>query len=278
MMINNKLFQLLFLSAAIIVINACGSGDGDGGNGATPVLTYSGSTSPADVSLANAQEFAAGLSNSTTSTVDQTEMEQIFYGLISAINNATSNVISGPCGGSVTVPEDPNQLIGEMKFSKFCVGTAQDDPMAFLLTGTAHYESNQSQTSLVVDLNKLQVTHMGQTFTLNAHVSYDTSISFSLATDFMGPDGKIYRIENLNISSAGSGVSINSGRFYHPEQGYVDIHTTTPLYANCSDGKPSAGVMVIEGANNSGAIIDYTSCSGYQVCSLDSTTCTPYTW
>jgi hypothetical protein len=76
-----------------------------------------------------------------------------------------------------------------------------------------------------------------------------------------------------------TGITISSGRIYHPEQGYVDISTDAPLvYAGCDNGKPSSGTLVLQGSGGSTADVIYNSCTEYQVCVNGNATCQTYTW
>lgn len=65
-----------------------------------------------------------------------------------------------------------------------------------------------------------------------------------------------YKIENFTIAltnGAGYVDAALSGRYYDPQQGYVDITTTTPLRINATDYWPSSGVFHAAGNNDSAA-------------------------
>jgi hypothetical protein len=65
--------------------------------------------------------------------------------------------------------------------------------------------------------------------------------------------GKVFWAKDysLTVNDQGTYEEISiTGRFYHPEHGYVEISTPTPLHINVGDEFPSSGVLELSGANN----------------------------
>jgi hypothetical protein len=65
-----------------------------------------------------------------------------------------------------------------------------------------------------------------------------------------------YKIQNFNIALTNGAGHVDadiSGRYYDPEQGYVDITTPTPLRINAGDYWPSSGAFHATGDNDAAA-------------------------
>jgi len=72
-----------------------------------------------------------------------------------------------------------------------------------------------------------------------------------------------------------------SGKFYHPDYGYVTVTTPMALvYSNCSGNYlPTGGSLQVTGANGVTATFTPQDCSTYQVCINNGTqTCQTFNW
>lgn len=94
-------------------------------------------------------------------------------------------------------------------------------------------------------------------------IAYDTTMTYYMRDDSTSKvcwvDG--YTIHQEQIDMYTDSISI-SGRFYHPDYGYVDILTVQPLIFNYFDWYPSSGLMIFTGANNKSArltVLDSTN-------------------
>jgi hypothetical protein len=68
----------------------------------------------------------------------------------------------------------------------------------------------------------------------------------------------------ISVIDMGSFVEMTlTGRYYHPEHGYVDIATIDALRINNSDQFPSSGQIIITGASGSKARLTATSNTEY---------------
>ena len=120
----------------------------------------------------------------------------------------------------------------------------------------------------------------GAVYTINASVACDSTGS-SCAVDFVGSDGKTYRIVDLNVGGNDtSGYSV-SGTFYHPDYGSVSMTTTTPITYGCAPlPQPDTGEMSFVGQGATSGRIIFQGCSTYSYCydEGDGEVCNLGTW
>ncbi len=243
----------VFLVAAFAGLAACGGGDG---GGATPSsVTYTGKTTPAEITAANASSltlsaydsgtFASGASplgvqvqtDSETGTADALSVVRIAQKVVQKAKSPTSvsatgtlvevAVVPGDCGGTAVVSaDDAGAPILSLAFNSFC-----DVASGITLQGQ-------------------------MTMTFTGSEAAPTAINFSMSLLIReNATGVVYRLDNYNIvvaditydsyGNVASQTVSYSGRFYSPSEGYVALSTPTPFYYSATSSFPTAGVLVV---------------------------------
>jgi len=286
--------------ALLFCIGGC-SGGGGGGNDGDDGLTYSGLTDQAEVNELNAEDvsggaFGAGLIGdgmmgfSLDQSSDETYVEEFRTATLPVILNdslylidfnspstgafqaaleTVSATINGNCGGSMSYSVSADDLAGtfngSFSFSQYCNdGTT--------INGRAGFDG---RINLVTD-EFIEATLSfdnlsGGGLTLSGDIDIDFTSSPDIITfNAYGQDpgtGKVYWIRDYTITideGAGFTQVEMSGRFYHPDFGYVALTTTAAFVLHDGDQWPTSGTLVVTGANNSKAkitAIDNANCS-----------------
>ncbi|MEK6755402.1 MAG: hypothetical protein AABZ02_04535 [Bacteroidota bacterium] len=95
-------------------------------------------------------------------------------------------------------------------------------------------------------------------------ITYDTTMTYYVKDDITGKVSWVdhYTIHQEQINSSTVSASI-SGRFYHPNYGYVDIVTVQPFISDyLGSYYPYSGILIFTGANNKSAkltVLDSTN-------------------
>ena len=292
-MINHNSFIILL---ATMLVTACGGG----GGGGSSAPTYSGLTTPAAITVTNAEALSEkslegvdeavaqnaaneanpfGISISQTSsntnqliinTARQAASTSQSLGSLPAGITVTAAQLGYPfCGGSVSVPDNwqySTYLNGTMILNNLCI----NDPYFGIVTMNGSVIFTENATQFTLQYVNLTINDGSTTETINMTVSC-TSSDCSISTDYVGSDGSTYRIANLDITGSGSGPYTFSATFYHPDYGSVTV-TGSGIYLNCPDGSISAGTLNLSGASGSSASVLFTGCNTYSGTWNDGTT------
>jgi hypothetical protein len=287
---RNKLSIICF-GLLFTLVTACGgSGDSSDGGG-TSGPSYSGATTQATIDENNAQALALAVNDGTSTGDNQEQMGVLFENVFTNLQSqksgiSASAVTSGNCGGSATYPDNVSQqqspISGTITFNNYCLdgGEAGQLIVSGQISFMAVVENNEL-VSMAITLDDVVISFNGDAVTINANLAFSQQGTvFETTTDFVGSQGQTLRVENLVISGDTlNGVTISSGRIYHPDNGYVDIRTTETLqFDGCTNGHPHTGTLLLEGSGGSTAEVVYTSCTAYEICLNGNTVCTPYTW
>jgi len=279
----------------------CSGGGGGGGSDGDAGFVYSGLTSPAALTDSNAEDvsggaFGAGLIGDGmmglsvnqgsaayhTKNFRSVKVPQILSDSIKLIDftssssgsvhtavQSESDTIPDGCGGSmsytVTLDDETGSFNGSYTFSDYgCDGTT--------INGGARFSG-------IIDVNTFDFIEADFSFenlsggdlTLDGDLSIDYSVSPHVITfNAYGQDpnsGKVFWIENytIRIAEYTGYVEIDmSGTFYHPDHGYVTLYTDQVFVLHDGDEWPTAGILIVTGANNSKAkltALDYVTCS-----------------
>jgi hypothetical protein len=274
--------SLLCLSLLILLTTACGNS------------SDSPETTQATIDEDNAQTLAIAATDGFNIGDNEAQLGVLFDNVLSNLQSqksgiAASGVVSGNCGGSATYPDNVDQqqnpITGTISFDNFCLDGGESGQViaSGQISFIAQVENDQL-VSMAIELDNFVLSYNGNTVTINSTVAISQNLGnydvhFETSTEFTGSQGQTLRVENLVISGNPiSGVTISSGRIYHPDFGYVDISTTeTLIFEGCDNGKPVSGTVLLEGSSDNTAELVFTSCTSYEVC-MNDTTCTPYTW
>ncbi|MBI3569494.1 MAG: hypothetical protein HY082_00060 [Gammaproteobacteria bacterium] len=176
----------------------------------------------------------------------------------------TCAVNPGTASFNMTADDVTGDFSGTISFNGYC-----DD--GDTLTGEASFSGRidpviDEFTALNLSTSSLTVVSGADNFTIAGSLAFTamTSVSenLSMTLDIRDGTGKMYRIENflcaLAYNSPSSGtdsVRVVSGRFYHPDHGYVDVASTSDFLFTGASDYPYAGVLVVTGRGGSKAIL-----------------------
>ena len=283
--------QLFIGMLAVFTLGACGGGGGGDNSG------YSGVTSQAMVTTANAKDLAVNayqggpIGQSLVSPLDLgavpaaagnrlLDFAALTRNLALQIHpGATGGVVTpqamvpvtetdqGSCGGTVqfnaTVDDVTGNYTGSAVYTGYCDagvtlnGTEALSGQVDTTTGDLMNASTSFQGLSVSDATGSATLSGTETLELtNDGLNITQTIDVVLRDN---ADGKTYWINNYRLDLSLSNLTIpdidisSSGRFYDPEQGYVEIVTQTPLHIPNGAEDASSGVLVFLGAENSSA-------------------------
>lgn len=295
------------LSIASILVSSlsvfgCSSGGGDAGV-AAPL--YSGATTPAAITQANADEIArkstegvneatnltaagdafsflpiAVETGSTSDALAQKIGEVVFNVLDGAtpLNLPAAAVLtsddlnggsSGPfCSGSVIYPDNIDRnattLDFTISFNQLCF---TNSVTSLTLNGSLRFQ--KTQTSVSISFTNFSVSIDGTQESISGVLSCNSTMSnCTIATDYAGSDGVVYRLVNVDISGDDQLGYSGSAAFYHHELGRVTIATTTPVtYGGCGI-YPSDGIITVSSSDGSNITVTFSGCS-YSITGVD---------
>ncbi|WP_455210606.1 hypothetical protein [Kaarinaea lacus] len=287
----HKIASITFSLLILLATGCGGSGDSSDGGGISGP-SYSGTTTQATIDENNAQTLAIAATDSANTGDNQEQMGALFDNVFTNLQSQKAGIsaqstVSGNCGGRATYPDNVDQqsnpITGTIYFYNFCLEDSQSGQL--IVNGQISFIAqvdNNELISMAIELNDFVIAYNGDTVTINSTVAFSQNgVLFETSTDFIGSEGQTLRVENLMISGDPfNGVTISSGRIYHPDNGYVDISTTDALVFGCvnGNGKPQSGTVLLEGSGGTNAEMVFTGCTTYEICLNGNTTCTPYSW
>jgi len=289
--------NILFTVVIALTLVACGGGGG-GGSGGDSSISYTGSKDPAVIDTTNAKTMAEssvggsqtgvvfgvesdnqesqanltiiGVSKILSSSVRNIEMNDSVVVLVGAIVNVSETDLlcldSGSLSFNLSVNDVTGEFSGTFNFNN-CreVGTTISGSMN--VSGMIN-PSIGDITQMTFSMNSVTVVSGSESLTMSGTISTSFSgSSFTMTMDVLFKDnasGSVVWFENLSISATDNISHLEmsiSGRFYHPDYGYIDIVTNQAFLINYSDLFPFFGIMTITGANGSSArltVIDNT--------------------
>lgn len=269
---------------------ACGGGGG-GGGGST--VSYTGSTSQATVDGANAAALAGGafvsgdagasanvlgtsevasqpasqrsimVASVLRSAVSKIDLKSAPSAAIGAIQQE-SNTVSGPCGGAfsytISVDDVTGAFNGTLTFNSYCETPGESISGQVSFSGIIDLMT-PSFTSLQFTASYLALTDNGKSFAIAGTVAFSFSGATATVTEnFAIKDAseRVYQVQNLVITLTDTGSQTQetlSGRFYHPDHGYVDVVTTVTFVVPSGFAYPTSGSLTINGASGTKAVL-----------------------
>lgn len=188
--------------------------------------------------------------------LDYTASSGAFAGVTeSGILPGTCAVSPGTASYNLSWDDVTDEFSGTISFNGYC----EDDET---LTGEVSFSGNinlltDEITALSFSTLYLMVASGSDNFTLAGSFAYTeiiTDVSEKLSMTFVIRDGagKIYRVENYFCVLTHDALGIDhvsiSGRFYHPDYGYVDILSTSDFLFTGASDYPYAGVLEVSGS------------------------------
>ncbi len=204
--------------------------------------------------------------------VDVTSMsDSVAVGAI----QSESGTESGTCGGSVswTINYDDvtGDFTGSFNFDSYCEdGTTLSGGID--VSGTINLTTEEF-VQISMSFALLTVTSGSDSFTADGDIAYDFSVSsITVTIDMLLQDNstsEVFWIENfimtMTVESDYVDVDIVSGRFYHPDYGYVVLSTGISLRFYYSDVWPSQGELICTGDGGTKARLSAISSTQYRV-------------
>jgi len=293
MTLTLKITALFILFGIIIVLTACG-----GSSGSNSGVTYTGiktaatindtnakiigtsSTEAAVKSILNANARQAipfipgpssfSLSDNTSRSLERSitviakkaVAEMQTQNLPAGITLNASMFGPDYCGGSISVPDNYRQmstLNGTMTLDNLCYDDGFNGKI--VLNGQVIFA--ETGTTITITYSNFTVVFGGQTQTINATLSCDLiEIDCTFTSDYVGDDGKTYRISGFYISGNETTGYIIGATFFHPDQGSVTISTSNPVTFN-SSGNPISGTLDFASGTSTGSITFNSDGLGY---------------
>lgn len=275
---------------AVSMLVGCGGG---GDVAVSPAPNFTGNTAPATVDDTNAEEIGTTAGEATNEAINTTNANEVNPFAVEIVDNTTeisatvtavtreaiailqsSNLATGIvitsaelgppfCGGSITVPDDfgsSGTLNGSITYTDLCF----DDPISgqIFLSGSMIF--TETATQLTIAYSNFAFTMGGETSTLNATLTCDTSfISCTLSSEFFGADGTTHRISDVSVSGDASIGYIVDATFFHSVHGAVTITTPSPITFGGCGAIPDGGTISFSSSDGSSGSITFNSDCSY---------------
>ena len=282
--------SILFLSLTLF---GCSSGGGDSGAaaGTNATISYAGLSSPSAVNATNAEaltttggesvQHGADSSSSRVLGVEITgssiDLEMLSANLASAMASAgspalpTGFTMTGSCGGSMSIPDE--------QLSSF---SATSGPVSFTMTYTEYCDGSVGTQYTIdgqVSFNYLDIGDPAAGFTIqykgvtvndgsgpvtiNMTVDCSDTTTCTIASDYIGDDGSIYRVSDISFFGDATTGFNGSATFFHPGHGTVSITASNVTYGSCGSF-PNSGSVTASGTTGT-AQIDFNSDCSYVI-------------
>ena len=281
---------------------ACGGGGGD-----TPsTVTYTGLETQAEITETNSEPLATGAAGSkskqeaaaifygASAGLEQggeggsvpNRLDDLLKGVVAKIDfqqagslqfvavTQGGRLTDDGCGGYADYSGSDNGSRVDVSLSlhNFCVYDLVTSGYVFLngrMRSVVTYANDPSDpynwSSLLIDIGYLEVRYSGQTYKFSGNILMDFAAGTVTFTHSYFDGGKVYRIQNFSYDEATEALS---GRFYHPDYGYVDFDGIVRYDA---DGLPTMGSTVTITGQTGTATFTMTGSSLYEVCWDDGT-------
>lgn len=257
------------LVSFLITLTACGGGGGGGNNSGDTTTSYTGVTTAAQIDTNNSKDIAGGATsmgtfgggnvvasvdtgtseiNTGTSIISRAASKAILDKLnspnIATVGTVVNDSATGACGGTLSISMDINDTThtfnGSLSFNSYCEDSVTVTGSA---TITGQVNASATQASFKMTIGSLLVKEQ--------------------------KSGSVYKIENyvIDITANSSTITVSvSGRFYHPQYGYVSVTTPYLLYYSISGAWPYTGsVKVAEVGGTNSATLTAMSSTQYQL-------------
>ncbi len=283
-----RTYLLISFVISIFLLLACGGGGG-GGDDTTPI-SYTGLKTPAFITSENAEDMAEGVFGPDTDGFASTDLIAVVSSESDTVSSLPSNLVFSQMLANVVLELDFTNLIYLPGATVTETDTQQCDSGSITITltvdtVTGDFSGSMSFNDCVIsdvytngvanvvglyDISTETIPNMTMTFT-EITESYDsesytysgkivinqTTLSITQTIDYLVRDnisGKVFMYADYKIVLTDyiSEVQITiNGRFYHPDNGYIDIITSNVIYVDYNDDWPYAGVVVATGDNSS---------------------------
>jgi len=284
------------------MLAACGGGGGGGGS--EPSVPYTGLTTQAKVTTANAQDFASlAMGGADLESVGGFAGRQVYgegepglqgplptawllqdFVLQRLDINRASRIAAavqelrdeepGPCGGSmainIKVDDQTGSFSGSISFRNYCDEGVLNGGTNF--SGTINMAMGTPEY-MTMSFGSLSFADASTRMTMGGNLSFDfrgypTTIFGMSANVRDDVGGKTYRFLNYFVSTTetADGATLDtSGLCYHPDYGYVDFRTEELLHIGFADTYPSSGSIRGEGSDGTWVLLSALSSTECQL-------------
>jgi hypothetical protein len=172
-----------------------------------------------------------------------------------------SGTIAGACGGTaqyaIQYDDATGNFSGSLGFLRYCSN-------GVILSGSATFSGKVDVNTgdfqnLTLSFNNITSTSGSDSFTVNGSLVYSyqaSSVSVTMTILLLdNTTGKVFWINpyHMTLSIGSNYVDFQvSGKYYHPDYGYVNISTPTAFRIYSSSVWPIQGVLILDGKTNIG--------------------------
>ncbi len=273
----------------LLALSGCG-----GGGGGDSSISYTGSKNPAVITTSNAKLLAEGAIDGSESGVilgrnsenqDLQSSPQILN--LSILLSDSVNQISSNSPLSTLAAKTVNSsgstdcysynldvdtvtgaFSGTFTYSR-CTEGGTSISGVMTVSGTIN-TSNPDIRQITFSTNSLTVSSNSESFTMAGTINMsENGSSFSMTMDVLlqnNSSNSVVWLENISITATDNTSYVEfsiSGRFYHPDHGYVEVVTTQPIRINSSDLNPYYGLITVNGAGGSSSRLTVISNTQY---------------
>lgn len=215
----------------------------------------------------------AALAKIVVGAINKTQLSTDVVAISRAVQSE-SDSFPGECGGTasytISVDDVSGDFNGTFTFSNYC---EQGDVIngGISISGNININSHTFGT-VTMTMTSLTISTGNDSFTMSGSISLIPDNNPIVVTmDMKLQDNttqQVFWARNLRLTivetSTYEELSI-TGKFYHPDYGYVDITTPTPFRYTGLDEYPYPGVMVVTGANGGTGTLTSLSNTSYQL-------------
>ncbi|HEY5715314.1 MAG TPA: hypothetical protein VIS54_02780 [Psychromonas sp.] len=263
-LVRKILSLLLFVILSLFLISCGGGGQDNIG------INYTGSTERAIIDADNAAELALGgyfggpIDENYWNMLVLDEQSEPFAKLRTIVPNSDTDI--GNCGGSKTVTVNIDNTNGEFygagQFSDYCEdgvttsGTVDIAGSADLNTGEIINISMESD-QLTVASESSSVSISGKILNEFGPGSLIQTMNYLIRNN---SDRKVYKIEDYKITTeiitTGTvEITFESGLYYHPVYGYVELESVTPFILYDGVYGVDSGELLVTGGAHTKALL-----------------------
>jgi hypothetical protein len=114
-----------------------------------------------------------------------------------------------------------------------------------------------SNSGFSLQYNGVTVNDGSQTITLNMSVECSNGSTCTIVSDYVGNDGRTYRIADISLTGDATTGFSGSATFFHPDHGSVSITASSVTYGGCGNF-PDGGSVTASGTTGT-AQIDFNN-------------------
>ncbi|MDJ0882454.1 MAG: hypothetical protein QNJ56_12460 [Gammaproteobacteria bacterium] len=267
------LVRLPIIVLLSLLLVACGSGDSsDSINGAVP---YDENTTQAKIDSGNAKDLAvAATAGTSASIVNEAKPKPSFLNdflmehsgrwlkSVSTASRAVEETHQDVCNqGSSSISYNSD-------FTQFSIvyencGIAYTGFGQVVIDGTVESAYFSDGTSIVRYIDFI-ITYDGESYQLNQTLECNAEYTCYLYSDYAGPDGRIYRVEDATVSAAGDDRYAVTGIVFDPDYGSISIDADVS-FGGCAGGVPLSGAISFTGFSDSTARVTFNDCNSFSV-------------